>query len=91
MRTPFIAGNWKLNKTIGEARAFAAEFMPLVADIEGVQIGLFAPFTALSALSESLRGSNVEVGGQDFYWKDAGAYTGEVSLPLWLTRARASC
>ncbi len=82
MRTPFIAGNWKLNKTIGEARAFATEFLPLVSDIRGVQMGLFPPFTAISALSDSLRGSAVEVGGQDFYWRASGAYTGEVSLPL---------
>ncbi|BCM92777.1 triosephosphate isomerase [Abditibacteriota bacterium] len=82
MRTPFIAGNWKLNKTISEARAFAAEFGPLVQDVTDVQIGLFPVFTSIPALSEALGGSNVEVGGQDFYWKASGAYTGEVSLPL---------
>lgn len=82
MRTPFIAGNWKLNKTIGEARAFASEFAPLVADIPDVQIGLFPVFTSIATLSEALGNSNVEVGGQDFYWKASGAYTGEVSLPL---------
>lgn len=82
MRTPFIAGNWKLNKSIGEARAFASEFAPLVADISDVEIGLFPVFTAISALSESLQQSNVQVGGQDFYWKASGAYTGEVSLAL---------
>lgn len=82
MRTPFIAGNWKLNKTIAEAQAFAREFVPLVQNAEGVQIALFPVFTAISALKSALGDSKIEVGGQDFYWKDAGAYTGEVSLPL---------
>ena len=82
MRTPFIAGNWKLNKTISEAKSFAQELAPLVQDISGVEIGLFPVFTAISALVESLGDSAIEVGGQDFYWKASGAYTGEVSLPL---------
>jgi len=82
MRTPFIAGNWKLNKTIGEAQDFAREFAPLVADLTDVQIALFPVFTAIAALKSALGESNVEVGGQDFYWKASGAYTGEVSLPL---------
>ena len=82
MRTPFIAGNWKLNKTIGESQSFAREFAPLVQDVEGVQVALFPVFTAISALKTALGDSKVEVGGQDFYWKASGAYTGEVSLPL---------
>jgi len=82
MRKPFIAGNWKLNKTIGEAQGFAREFMPLVADISGVDIALFPVFTSINVLSNALNGSSISVGGQDFYWKELGAYTGEVSLSL---------
>lgn len=82
MRTPIIAGNWKLNKTIGEAKSFAEEFKPLVADVQGVDTLLCPVFTALAATSEALQGSAVGVGAQDMYWKDSGAYTGEVSPPL---------
>ena len=82
MRTPFIAGNWKLNKTIGEAQSFAREFASLVQDAQGVQIALFPVLISINALKSALGESKVEVGGQDFYWKASGAYTGEVSLPL---------
>lgn len=82
MRTPIIAGNWKLNKTIGEAKSFAEEFKPLVAGVTGVDTLLCPVFTALAATSEALQGSSVAVGAQDMYWKDSGAYTGEVSPPF---------
>lgn len=84
MRTPLIAGNWKLNKTIAECRDFVAEFIPLVADVQGVDILLCPVFTALAATSEAAADSQVQTGGQDMYWKDSGAYTGEVSGPLLL-------
>jgi triosephosphate isomerase len=79
MRTPFICGNWKLNKTIGESVDFAKEFLPMVKDVEGVEIGLCGQFIALSALAEACKGSNVFVGSQDCYWEESGAFTGEVA------------
>ena len=82
MRTPILAGNWKLNKTIAETTSFFSEFTAAVADAQGVDIVIFPPFTALAAAKMGADSSNVAVGAQDIYWKDAGAYTGEVSAPL---------
>lgn len=82
MRTPIIAGNWKLNKTIAEATSFVNDFKPLVAAVSGVEIVLCPVFTALSATSAAVAGSAIGVGAQDIYWKESGAYTGEVSGPL---------
>ncbi len=82
MRTPIIAGNWKLNKTIAETSAFFSEFTAAVAEAKGVDIVIFPPFTSLAAAKAGVEGSDVAVGAQDIYWKEAGAYTGEVSAPL---------
>ncbi len=82
MRTPLIAGNWKLNKTIAEATAFIEELKPLVAGIEDVEILLCPVFTALFASKTAAAGSSIAIGGQDLYWKESGAYTGEVSASL---------
>lgn len=82
MRTLLLAGNWKLNKTIGEAQTFVAEFLPLISNASGVEILLCPTFTALHATKTALGDAPVFVGGQDFYWKDSGAYTGEISAPL---------
>jgi triosephosphate isomerase len=82
MRTPLIAGNWKLNKTIAEAESFVREFGPLVQDVQGVDILLCPVFTALHATSSAAQGTKIAVGAQDIFWKDSGAYTGEVSAPF---------
>ena len=82
MRTPFIAGNWKLNKTLAETRSFLQEFQPLVFDVQNVEIALFPVFTALATASEAAQNSPIALGGQDLYWKESGAYTGEVSASL---------
>ena len=79
MRTPYICGNWKLNKTIGEATAFAESFKGLVSGVEGVDLGLGVQFVALSALAEACKGTGVKVGAQDCYWEASGAFTGEVA------------
>ncbi|HEX8833091.1 MAG TPA: triose-phosphate isomerase [Abditibacteriaceae bacterium] len=79
MRTPLIAGNWKLNKTIAEAESFVRELAPLVADASDVEVLLCPVFTALSASKAAAQGSAIAIGGQDMYWKNSGAYTGEVS------------
>lgn len=82
MRTPIIAGNWKLNKTIAEARTFVTELAPLVADIANVDIVLCPVFTALNATFEAASSTRIAVAAQDVYWKESGAYTGEVSTTL---------
>jgi triosephosphate isomerase len=82
MRTPLIAGNWKLNKTIAEAAAFVEELKPLVEGVSGVGILLCPVFTALPATAQAAQGSAIATGAQDIYWKASGAYTGEVSAPF---------
>src|SRR5438067_1430872 len=84
MRTPLIAGNWKLNKTIAEATAFVQELGPLVQGASGVEVLLCPVFTALASAHQAATGSAIKIGAQDIYWKDSGAYTGEVSGPLLL-------
>ncbi|BAU26633.1 triosephosphate isomerase [Aneurinibacillus soli] len=77
-RTPIIAGNWKMYKTVGEAREFAGVIRNH--KLEGaVEMVVCAPFTALSALAEELKGSDVKVGAQNMHYEASGAYTGEIS------------
>ena len=79
MRTPFIAGNWKMHKTVTETVAYVKEFRSLVKDISDVEIVIAPPFTALHAAAEAARNSNVGIAAQDLYWERQGAFTGEVS------------
>ena len=81
-RTPVIAGNWKMNKTIAEAEAFVAALLPQVATADGVDVAICPPFTALQAMVDSTRGSRVQVFAQTMHEGDAGAFTGEVSAPM---------
>ena len=82
MRTPIIAGNWKLNKTISEAVALATALKAAVVDVSGVEIIVAPPFTALAAVSEVIADSNIHLSAQDVYSQDSGAFTGEVSAPM---------
>src|SRR5574341_1419386 len=79
MRTPVIAGNWKMYKTAEEAAAFVRVFLPLVADAKGVEIVLAPPFTAIGAVAALAKGSNVRVSSQNLHHAPEGAFTGEVS------------
>ena len=81
-RTPFIAGNWKMNKTIAEAEAFIAALLPQIYDTEGVDVAICPPYLALQAMVDSARGSRVGVYAQNMHFKDSGAYTGEVSAAM---------
>jgi triosephosphate isomerase len=82
MRTPFIAGNWKMFKTVDETVKYVKEFRGLVKDIQGVEIVLAPPFTALHPAAEAARNSNVAVAAQDMFWEREGAFTGEVSAHM---------
>ncbi|MBI4536448.1 MAG: triose-phosphate isomerase [candidate division NC10 bacterium] len=82
MRTPVIAGNWKMYKTAREAGETIRLLCDLVADVSGVEIVVCPPFTALPAAVEAARGSRVAVGAQDCHWEKAGAFTGEVAVPM---------
>ncbi len=82
MRTPLIAGNWKMFKTAAEARAFVKAFRPQTDHIKGREVVLCAPYTALWALAEKLKGSTIGAGAQNAHWEEKGAYTGEVSIGM---------
>jgi len=83
MRKPFIAANWKMNKTISETQEFIYNFIPEVKDTSDVDIVLAPPFTSLTVAAEKLEGTNVTLAAQDVFYEEKGAYTGEVS-PLML-------
>ena len=82
MRTPLIAGNWKMFKTVAETVKYVKALRPLVKDITDVEIVVAPPFPSIHAAAEALRGSNVALAGQDLYWEREGAFTGEVSAPM---------
>ena len=79
MRIPFIAGNWKMYKTVGDAVKYVKEFRVMVKDVEHVEIVLAPTFTALHAAAEAARNSNIGIAGQNLHWEREGAFTGEVS------------
>jgi triosephosphate isomerase len=81
-RTPLIAGNWKMNKTVAEAEAFIAGLVPLVSTSTRVEVAICPPFTAVGAMVESARGSRVQVYAQNMHEQPCGAFTGEVSAPM---------
>jgi triosephosphate isomerase len=83
MRKPFIAANWKMNKTVPETREFIANFVPEVKDVSDVDIVIAPPFTSLAAAAEELRNTNIILSAQDVFYEEKGAFTGEVS-PLML-------
>ena len=82
MRTPFIAANWKMYKTVHEAVVFVKQFRSLVKDMVQVEIVLAPPFTALHAVAEAARSSIVGVAGQNLHWEREGAFTGEISAGM---------
>jgi triosephosphate isomerase (TIM) len=82
MRTRLIAGNWKMFKTVQDAVVFTKELRMLVKDVTAVDIVVSPPFTALHAVAEAARSSNIEVAAQNLYWERDGAFTGEVSAAM---------
>ncbi len=83
MRKPIIAGNWKMNKTVGEAQELVRALKGKVANVTDVEIVVAPVFTALSAVARAMKGSSIKLAAQDMYWEAEGAFTGEVS-PLML-------
>src|ERR671937_1350168 len=81
-RTPLIAGNWKMHKTVTEAEAFVASLLPRVSTTDGVDVAVCVPFTDLQAVVDSTRGSRVEVYAQNMHQAPNGAFTGEISAPM---------
>jgi triosephosphate isomerase len=83
MRTPIIAGNWKMYKTVEEAIALVRDMKGGLGEVKAVERVLCPPFVALAAVKELLAGTDIGVGAQNMHWADQGAYTGEIS-PLML-------
>ena len=87
-RIPVIAGNWKMNYTQAETKAFLAELLPKVKSDKSVEAVVCVPFTSLAAAAKALRGSSVKLGVQNIAWAERGAFTGEISAAM-LTEAKA--
>ena len=79
MRRIIIAGNWKMNKNIGESIDLANSIKRSLYDIEEVEIVICPPYTSLSDVREVISETNIKLGAQDIYWEREGAFTGEVS------------
>jgi triosephosphate isomerase (TIM) len=80
-RTPYIAANWKMNKTVAEAAEFVDALLPRIAATQS-DVVICAPFTALAEVVERSRGSAVRVAAQNMHEEGSGAFTGEVSAPM---------
>ncbi len=83
MRTPIIAGNWKMNKSVAEAVELVRALRESTAAIEQVEMVVCPPFVCLTAVKDALAGSKIGLGAQNVYWEEKGAFTGEIS-PLML-------
>lgn len=79
MRTPIIAGNWKMYKTVSESAAFARELAPRLAAYTTVERVVCPTFVALDAVATALRDTGIEVGAQSVHWENEGAYTSQIS------------
>ncbi len=79
MRRIIIAGNWKMNKTVPEAIELVNGLKRELSSIENIDIVVIPPYTALSEISDMLANSNIDLGAQDVYWQQGGAFTGEIS------------
>lgn len=80
-RTPYIAANWKMNKTVAEAAEFVDALLPRIAATQN-DVVICPPFTALTAVVERRYGTAVKVAAQNMHEEDSGGYTGEVSAPM---------
>lgn len=85
MRVPIMAGNWKMNCTNDEACKLACGVTQQAGDISGVEVVLCPPATALTTVVGCVGESGIEVGAQNLFWKDSGAYTGELSAAMILS------
>lgn len=84
MRTPLVAGNWKMHKLAGEAVSTVEALIPLVKDTAGVEIVVCPTYTSLHAVGQALGGSNIALGAQDVHCEPEGAFTGAISVPMVL-------
>jgi triosephosphate isomerase len=85
MHRPFIAANWKMYKTIGETEDFIHSFLPMIKDVDDVDILIAPPYTSLGAASSLLENTNIKLAGQNVFYEEEGAFTGEVSASMLLS------
>jgi triosephosphate isomerase len=83
-RRPILAGNWKMNMTATQARELASKLIPLVSGAKDRDILLGPPFTALYAVADAIKGTNIGLAAQNLHWEDKGAFTGEISADMLL-------
>jgi len=83
-RRPMIAGNWKMNLTLGESAALAGKLCRETRDAEGVDVLIAPPFTALAKVKEAIGSARILLGAQNMHWEGNGAFTGEVSPSMLL-------
>ena len=81
-RSPLVAGNWKMHKTVEEAEEFIAQLLPRVSTADRVDVAICPPFTAVGPMVDSTRGSRVQIFAQTMHYAPSGAFTGEVSAPM---------
>jgi triosephosphate isomerase len=79
MRRPLVAANWKMNKTVAEARILIYELLPGLTTIQDVDVVLCPPFMAILPIAALLEGTSIGLGAQNMHWEASGAYTGEVA------------
>lgn len=82
MRKPIVAGNWKMNTTVGQAIDLAAEVKRGLSGAGTVEVVLCPPFTALKSVGDLVRYGHVALGAQDLHWEANGAFTGEISAEM---------
>ena len=82
MRKPIVAGNWKMNKTVAEAKELVSHILREADGVKGVDMVLCPPATALAAVSEAITGTQLDLGAQNMHFETSGAYTGEIAAPM---------
>jgi len=82
MRIPFVAGNWKMNKTVAEARDLVFKLSDGLREVKGVEKVLCPPYPSLAAVYDLIQGTDIGLGAQNMHWEEKGAFTGEVSPPM---------
>ena len=82
MRTPFIAGNWKMNKTVDEAVVLVEELKTALAGVHGVDVAVCPTYLSLAAVKTALTGSAIKLGAQNAHFEAKGAFTGEIAVNM---------
>ncbi|MQA75912.1 MAG: triose-phosphate isomerase [Solirubrobacterales bacterium] len=81
-RTPLVAANWKMHKTVAESDDFLDRFVGAIGDLTGAEIVVCPPYTALPSAVERTRRSPIRIAAQNVHFEDSGAFTGEISIPM---------